>query len=73
MKRQKRDRSEHVFVKGFQTGAGGRSLDLCPYQDMQLRHRWLSGWREGRAAFHQGLSGVSLIGLAPGSMSVMHH
>ncbi len=62
MKRQRRERSDLLFARGFQTGVDGRSMDLCPYQAVNLRQHWVAGWREGRVAFHQGLSGVGLLG-----------
>ncbi len=59
MKRQKRDRGEQLYSKGFQVGAYGRSMSLCPYSELHLRQHWMAGWREGRSQFHQGMSIVS--------------
>lgn len=61
MKRQRRDRSEQLFSRGFQAGVGGRSFEFCPYQDVNLKQHWMAGWREGRACYHQGMSGVSAL------------
>jgi ribosome modulation factor len=47
MKRQKRDRLDRAFSKGFQAGVGGRSKELCPYANLDSRSQWLGGWREG--------------------------
>ncbi|NNM50995.1 MAG: ribosome modulation factor [Pseudomonadales bacterium] len=65
MKRQRRDRSELLYTRGFQVGARGRSLDICPYTDINLRQHWMAGWREGRMAFHQGMVGASLLATQP--------
>ena len=59
MKRQKRDRSDRAFTKGYQTGVSGRSKDICPHAEPQLRQAWLSGWREGRTDNWNGFMGVS--------------
>ncbi|WP_370978677.1 ribosome modulation factor [Agaribacterium sp. ZY112] len=48
MKRQKRDRSDLAFSRGYQSGYSGGSRDKCPYETGFIRHQWLSGWREGR-------------------------
>ncbi|GLS84608.1 ribosome modulation factor [Paraferrimonas haliotis] len=47
MKRQKRDRLERAYSKGFQAGASGRSKDFCPYSELDIKSQWLGGWREG--------------------------
>ncbi|MBE8168049.1 MAG: ribosome modulation factor [Shewanella sp.] len=47
MKRQKRDRLERAYSKGFHAGMGGRSKEMCPYLNMNSRSQWLGGWREG--------------------------
>ena len=59
MKRQKRDRTDRAFTKGYQTGVSGRSKDICPHEEPQLRQSWLSGWREGRTDNWEGIVGVS--------------
>ena len=48
MKRQKRDRSEQAVSKGYQAGYSGTSRDRCPFDTGDVRHQWISGWREGR-------------------------
>jgi ribosome modulation factor len=55
MKRQKRDKNERAFAKGFQAGTHGRSQDFCPYSNLEQRSQWLGGWREGlgeRPSYH---------------------
>jgi len=47
MKRQKRDRLDRAFSKGFQAGVGGRSKEHCPHLNLDSRSQWLGGWREG--------------------------
>lgn len=47
MKRQKRDRLERAFAKGFQAGMCGRSKENCPYLNPDPRSQWLGGWRQG--------------------------
>jgi len=46
MKRQKRDRIERAFTKGYNAGITGRSKEICPYQGPDARGSWLGGWRE---------------------------
>lgn len=46
MRRQKRDRLERAHAKGYQAGYTGRSKENCPYQAIDARSHWLSGWRE---------------------------
>ncbi len=55
MRRQKRDRLERAYHKGYQIGIAGRSKELCPHQGLNTRENWLTGWREGRTGFLQGL------------------
>lgn len=47
MKRQKRDKCDRAFSKGFQAGIVGRSKDICPYSNLDFKSHWLGGWREG--------------------------
>jgi ribosome modulation factor len=51
--------ASRAYNRGFQTGQGGRSKDLCPHQQIDLRAQWLAGWREGRGAFLEGYTGVA--------------
>ncbi|QIZ76572.1 ribosome modulation factor [Ferrimonas lipolytica] len=46
MKRQKRDKMERAFARGYQAGLTGRSKELCPYQSVDVKMQWLGGWRE---------------------------
>lgn len=50
MKRQKRDRSERAYSRGYQAGLQDRSRDACPFAETEetLRQAWLNGWREGK-------------------------
>jgi ribosome modulation factor len=59
MRRQKRDKNERAFDKGYQAGVGGRSSEFCPHENDEPRQYWLSGWREGRSDQWDGLTGVS--------------
>ena len=59
MKRQKRDKFDRAFVKGYQTGVSGRSKDICPHIAPQIRQSWLTGWREGRCDKWDGMTGIS--------------
>lgn len=59
MKRHKRDMSSRAFNKGYQIGRAGRSKDLCPFEQLDLRGQWMAGWREGREAFLEGYTGVA--------------
>ncbi len=63
MKRQKRDKTERAFAKGYQTGNAGRSNEICPHQDTnEQRQAWLNGWREGWTDHVDGYVGVSGLG-----------
>ena len=59
MKRQKRDMDSRAYDRGYLAGVSGRSSDSCPHENEQQRVNWLSGWREGRAAHWDGMTGVS--------------
>ncbi|SFX00821.1 ribosome modulation factor [Marinospirillum alkaliphilum] len=61
MKRQKRDRANRVYTRGYQAGLAGQSREKCPTQQEDLRTSWLSGWREGREDMWSGMRGVSAI------------
>lgn len=50
MKRQKRDRGDRAYARGYQAGLEGRSRDTCPFAETNLRQTWLSGWRTAREA-----------------------
>lgn len=63
MKRQKRERDELLYSRGFNAGLTGRSQELCPYQDINLRQHWMAGWREGRSNQHEGMRGVAALHL----------
>lgn len=60
MKRQKRDRDERAYARGYQAGLDGKSRDLCPFEDnLHQRSHWMSGWREGKTNQNYGMTGVS--------------
>ncbi|NRA60416.1 MAG: ribosome modulation factor [Psychrobium sp.] len=46
MNRQKRDRSERAYAKGYQAGAHNQSKEHCPYNTIEQKEQWLGGWRE---------------------------
>jgi len=46
MKRQKRDKMDRAFSRGFQAGLTGRSKENCPYHAPDAKMHWLGGWRE---------------------------
>ncbi|MDB3989471.1 ribosome modulation factor, partial [Pseudomonadales bacterium] len=48
MRRQKRDKNQRAFVRGYQVGCHGKSKELCPFQAGETRQTWISGWRNGR-------------------------
>lgn len=55
MKRQKRDRSERAYSRGYLAGLQGRSRDCCPFLEEALRQTWMNGWREGREGSWQSI------------------
>jgi ribosome modulation factor len=55
MKRQKRDRLERAYSKGYQAGTAGRSSEYCPFQGADSRGQWLGGWREAQETRSTGL------------------
>lgn len=61
MKRQKRDKSALLYNRGFQAGLAGRSRDNCPVSELALRSHWMNGWRQGREAHWDGMTGVAAI------------
>ncbi|WP_417585211.1 ribosome modulation factor [Nitrincola sp.] len=65
MRTQKRDRSSTLHNRGFMAGLTGRSREECPVQIADLRSHWMNGWREGREAHWNGMSGVSAIQVNP--------
>ncbi len=49
MKRQKRDRGERAYSRGYQAALQGRSRECCPFVSEELmRQTWLHGWRAGK-------------------------
>lgn len=58
MRRQKRDKNDRAFDRGYQAGVTGRSSEYCPHSSEQHRQYWLSGWREGRSDQWDGYTGA---------------
>lgn len=49
MKRQKRDRGERAYSRGYHAALQGRSRESCPFEVEELmRQTWLNGWRAGK-------------------------
>lgn len=61
MKRQKRDRTDRAYQRGYLTGLEGRSKSLCPKQDGTEHQEWMNGWREGRDDMWNGFQGASAV------------
>lgn len=61
MKRQKRDRTERAYTKGYHAGLHGKSRDFCPFDNLIPRSSWLNGWREGRTDQHYGMTGIASV------------
>ena len=59
MRRQKRDKSNRAFTRGYQIGVHGKTRDLCPYHDDDYKQAWLNGWRCGREDQWDGYVGVA--------------
>lgn len=59
MRRQKRDKSNRAYTRGYQAGVQGRSKSLCPYDEITTRQFWINGWRDGREDNWNGFVGVS--------------
>jgi ribosome modulation factor len=59
MKRHKRDKEERAYARGYQIGRSGKSKDLNPYGDTNIRLSWLSGWRQGREDNWNGYVGTA--------------
>ena len=58
MKTIKRSLNYRFYNRGYRAGIDGKSRELCPAIAVQVAMR-LSGWRDGRAASWDGLTGVS--------------
>lgn len=59
MRRQKRDKANRAYARGYKAGLEGRTKTLCPYSDIATRQYWLNGWRDGREDNWAGFTGVS--------------
>ena len=59
MRRQKRDKNDRAYARGYQTGVHGKSKELCPYEDQTARQSWLGGWRQGREDQWDGYTGTA--------------
>ena len=58
MKTCKRQPSEKAYIHGFRAGINGKSIDLCPYTQANIRSLWISGWREGWGQSFTGFTGI---------------
>ncbi|MDA0791364.1 MAG: ribosome modulation factor [Proteobacteria bacterium] len=65
MRRQKRDRTDRAFTRGYQTGQLRKSKDLCPYHTEESRSAWLNGWRTGREDSWDGYVGTAGVSHQP--------
>ena len=59
MKRQKRDKGDRAYNKGYHAGLASRPKDSCPHSKAEVRQRWMNGWSEGRNDSWSALNGVS--------------
>ncbi|HBC18002.1 MAG: ribosome modulation factor [Alcanivorax sp.] len=61
MKRQKRNKDDRAYSRGYNAGLDGKSREECPFGALSARTNWMGGWREGRTDFAHGMLGVSSI------------
>lgn len=61
MKRQKRDRVERAYTKGYLAGIKGRNKQECPHQALEARYNWQSGWHEGHNDLIEGRTGINVL------------
>jgi len=54
MHTQKRNKDEHAFKLGFNSGIRGHSMEFCSYTIAEARGAWFGGWREGRSQYLAG-------------------
>ena len=54
MKRQKRDKTERIYLKGFNAAISGKPKDSCPYQQNDYKAIWFNGYREGVSSKNDG-------------------
>lgn len=71
MKRQKRDKMERAYQKGYMAGVEGKSKTLCPKDEGPEHQQWINGWREGRGDNWDGFTGVS--GIHRVNEIIIHH
>ena len=71
MKRQKRDKMERAYQKGYMAGVEGKSKTLCPKEEGPEHQHWINGWREGRSDNWDGFTGVS--GIHRVNEVIIHH
>ncbi|MCB1645685.1 MAG: ribosome modulation factor [Pseudomonadales bacterium] len=65
MRRQKRDKHQRAFTRGYHIGMHGKSKDLCPYHESEARQAWLTGWRNGREDNWDGYVGTAGVSKSP--------
>ena len=61
MKRQKRNKDDRAYSRGYNAGLDGKSREECPFGTLSARTNWMGGWREGRTDFAQAMLRVSSI------------
>ena len=54
MKRQKRNRLTRAHSRGFHAAIMGKTRSDCPFEKIDFKEEWLSGWREARSAIASG-------------------
>lgn len=55
MKRAKRSKDNRAYKLGYNQGVHGHPKEICPFQTaVDKRGQWMSGWRNGHAAFVAG-------------------
>ena len=59
MRRQKRQKENRAFARGYQNGVLGRSRELCPFHEDTAKQAWINGWRTGREDNWDGFRGTA--------------
>ena len=54
MKRQKRNRLHRAHSRGFHAALMGHTRSDYPFQKLDFKEEWMSGWREARSAMSAG-------------------
>lgn len=61
MRRQKKNSSLRAFSRGYRAGVAGKSRSFCPHITGDIRHEWLTGWREGREDHWNGFNTLAQV------------